>query len=240
MTPSAAVELVAPTLEDLTQIALAMRAADAAEIFAVRPEPDTPGNRAGLAVETLATVRARGLARVVRAGGAPAAVIGAVELWPGRWSGFAYATDAWPRVWRAASDWALGVLGPAVIAAGARRVEVQTAAWRTDVHRWLARLGAACEGRHAAYARDGTDYLTFAWTELPDVRLFRAQPAAAAPAAAADAGRQRRQAGRAGRAPAAVAGGRPVVDHPDQRARRDRRPGGDAGHQDAAGAVTAR
>ena len=178
------IELVPITLDDLTQIALNMRAADAEEIFAVRYDDDTLGNRAALALETVVTVRQRGLARVARIDNMPVAVIGAVEVARGRWSGFAFATDDWFCVWRAATHWALTVLGPALVQAGARRFEVVTADWRTDVHRWLARLGGVCEGHHRAYGRDGTDYLTYAWTELPDVRLQFSQPASAASASA--------------------------------------------------------
>ncbi len=189
---------------EATQVALNMRAADAAEIFACRFDDDSAGGRAGLALEVAAAVTARGLGWVAGLD-RPIAAFGAVEQWPGHWGAFQFGTPDWPRVVRSVTRFARTTARAALLARGARRCEVRSAIWRTDAHRWLAALGAAREATHRDHGRDGSAYLTFAWTagppigpasdpspshqeEATHVRLQLSQPAALAAAAPAAAG----------------------------------------------------
>ena len=192
---------------DATVVALNMRPADAEEIFACRYGAGEASDRAGLALEVAAAVSARGLGWVAGRDGVgeePVAVFGAVEQWPGMWGAFQFATPAWPAVVRPVTRFALTTLRRALLARGARRCEVRSAAWRHDAHRWLEALGAVAEAAHPAHGRDGSAYLTFAWIaaggapgaqpeEGSHVHLQSAEPAATAATATTAAGHGRRR-----------------------------------------------
>lgn len=118
----------------LLHVARHMRAADAAEIFALRFDDD----RARVATEAKAFSRFGALAYD---GAEAAAAIGAVEVTPGVFEMWLFATDAWPRVSRAVARYALRRLVPALLADGGRRGQCLSLSTRSDAHRFLRGLG---------------------------------------------------------------------------------------------------
>jgi hypothetical protein len=102
--------------------------------------------------------------------GAPVAVAGASEVWPGVFQVGLFATPRWPEIAAAVTRALRRDLAPAVIAAGAHRVHAFSLASHAEAHRWMLRLGARCEARLQGWGRGGEDFLLFAWR---DPTLFR-------------------------------------------------------------------
>lgn len=142
-------------------IALNLRSEDAREIYGVRADD----NPLTLASDVTTVATASGLAWDARYRGRPAAVLGAVEAWPGRWEAFAFGTDDWPHVALGVTRFARRVLAPMLRARGARRVDATSRAGHVAAHRWLERLGARREAHLAAFGRDGADYVIYVWTQ---------------------------------------------------------------------------
>jgi len=154
-------DLRAPDALAITYIAHRLRPEDARECFATAlPDADV------LARETIRAMTF-GVGRVAWADGLPVAVIGAMPLWGGVWQGFAFGTDEWPQVARDLTRYARRVLGPALLDAGARRLEVRTIEGHAEAHAWLRVLGAEHEGTHPQYGANGETFFTFAWTRAP-------------------------------------------------------------------------
>ncbi len=140
----------------LMHVALNMRDADAAEIFALRFDDD----RARIATEAKAFSRFGALAYD---GATPVAAIGAAEVTPGCFEMWLFATDAWPVVARAVARHAFGRLIPALLAAGGRRGQCLSLSTRLDAHRFLERLGFLREGELRARGRNGETFFLYAW-----------------------------------------------------------------------------
>ncbi len=105
--------------------------------------------------------------------GAPVAVAGAAELWPGVFQVGLFATPRWREVAAGVTRAIRRDLGPALVAAGAHRAHAFSHAAHHEAHRWLLRLGACCEARLPGWGRGGEDFLLFAWN---DPRRFRPAP----------------------------------------------------------------
>ena len=97
--------------------------------------------------------------------GAPVAVAGAQEIWPGVFQVGLFATPRWPEVAGGVTRALRRDLGPAVIASGAHRAHAFSHAANEESHRWLLRLGARCEARLAGWGRGGEDFLLFTWRD---------------------------------------------------------------------------
>jgi RimJ/RimL family protein N-acetyltransferase len=95
-----------------------------------------------------------------------------------------FATERWPEVALGTTRWARRVLMPALIASGAHRAECRSLASNEASHRWLLRLGARAEARHAGYGKNREDFITFAWRR-DDVHFQPAEAAETARPAAA-------------------------------------------------------
>ena len=139
-------------------VASRMRAADQAEIFALRfPGDDTPER---LAVEVMALAGLGGV--ILEPDGTPAAVLGFVPRWPGVFDAFLFATDAWPSVWRDAMRFGRRILQPAIMAQGAWRAQCHSKADHHDAHRFLRHLGFEAEGPAVPYGRNREPFIPFA------------------------------------------------------------------------------
>lgn len=139
------------------EVAHRMRASDRAEIGALcwwgAEAPQILAEEA---------VRRSGFGGVVLDGaGLPQVALGAMACWPGVYSVWMFATDAWPEVWRGTLRYARQVLRPALIGAGAHRAQCFAAAEHAAAHRLLARLGFVAEGRARGFGRDGEDFVLF-------------------------------------------------------------------------------
>jgi hypothetical protein len=158
-------------------VARHMRSCDRREIFATRFDEDA----AALAGELVAVSRF-GIAAATD--GVPAAALGYVECWPGFWTGWMFATDAWPMVAGALTRFARRALMPALVEAGAHRCECKSIADNDAAHRWLSMLGARAEAVHPDFGRNRETFVTFAW-RLDHVRRFLLTETEIAPAAGA-------------------------------------------------------
>lgn len=140
----------------LLHVARHMRAADAAEIFALRFDDD----RDRVAMEAKAHSRFGALAY---AGAEPVAAIGAAEVTPGVFEMWLFATEAWPRVSRAVARYALASLVPALLADGGRRGQCLSLSTRSDAHRFLGGLGFVREAVLPGRGRNGETFFLYAW-----------------------------------------------------------------------------
>lgn len=128
--------------EDLVRhVAERMRASDRAEIGAMSWPAAAP---ADLARE--ACTRSRYGAVVLDDAGRPAVALGAVETWPGTFSVWLFATDAWAGCWRAAVRWLRQHLRPTLRGLGGGCAFVFAADGRAEVERMLRGLGFVRRG----------------------------------------------------------------------------------------------
>ena len=151
-------KLAKADLGSLLYVARNMRQADREEIFATR-WTDSPDE---LAAEAFSQ---RGEFRFVAGddAGVPIAAIGAVPAWDGMWSAWMFGTDRFGEIGRHLTRWVRRAMIPAVVEAGAHRVEARSMATHTDAHRWMERLGAKPEFVLRQYGREKQDFILFAW-----------------------------------------------------------------------------
>ena len=145
------------TEEAVARVALSMRKADAAEIFAVRWRYDP----LRMAQEIAAMTRIG----VVGASpdGTPICVLCAIELTPGLFSLGFFATDAWPSIARPFTRWARAEFKSKLIEAGGQRAEVWTHDAHSWAHRWLRHFGFRAETSPVRRGRNGERYMLFGW-----------------------------------------------------------------------------
>jgi hypothetical protein len=136
-------------------VAMNMRAADAAEIFATWPDDD----RAALADR----VAVRGPFAWCVGAGEPIACIGAHEGWPGVFSAWMFATDRFPEIGFPLTRWVRRCMMPAIAAAGAHRAHAYSMEGHDDAHRWLEGLGAVREATHPDFGKRGETFHVYAW-----------------------------------------------------------------------------
>lgn len=150
--------MLLPLTEPLVgSVAARMRAADRAEVFATR-RSEGPAELAAMAVRW-----SRFGAVFAGSDGVPASAIGAAELWPGLWSVWMFATDAWPAVRLATTRYARDLLTRQLFDAGAHRAECRSLATHREAHRWLALVGARREWPIPGYGKGREDFVTFSW-----------------------------------------------------------------------------
>lgn len=152
-------------MDEVLAVAGAMRDWDRCEIFACRWDDDAAEFGRGV----FELCAAQGACWAAGRRDMPAAIVGAVEQWPGCWSALAFATDEFEEIALGLTRKVRAEIVPWMVRAGARRVECRSHAGHVQAHRWLRMLGARCEGRHAGAGRDGADFLTFAWRREPCV-----------------------------------------------------------------------
>lgn len=145
------------TEESVARVAFAMRAADAAEIFAVRFSPD----RLRLAREIVAVARLGAVGEAPD--GTPVAALCAVELAPGLFGLGFFATDRWPEIARPFTRWAGTAFKALLLEAGGRRAEIWSAEDYAWAHRWLAHFGFRKEAAGCARGAGGKRYALFGW-----------------------------------------------------------------------------
>ena len=150
------VRLVEPNLPDLEFIALNMRPADKAEIYGILPH-DNPF----LLARQTADLCRGGAFGVVARRERPVAVMGFAERLPGVFDAFAYGTNEFRRVSMCLTRFALGHMKPALLDAGAHRLQADSRFDHTDAHRWLRLLGFRQESVMKSYGKNGADYIRF-------------------------------------------------------------------------------
>jgi hypothetical protein len=138
------------------QVARNMREWDRKEIFACRwnDDPDE------VAADVL---RVPGFSWVAYHGETPAAVIGAMPMWPGVWNLFAFGTDEFPRVVITLSRHVLRFMIPAIKNQGGHRGQCHSIEGHDDAHRWLSSLGAKTEPMIRGFGRNRENFIPFVW-----------------------------------------------------------------------------
>lgn len=156
-----------PDYDDVLAVASNMRATDRAEIYATQWS-DTPE-------ELAAAVVASGAFRWgAYLDGKPVAMIGAAPRWPGSWQVWAFATDDWWRVALAMTKHAKRFMLPALIRAGARRIDAYALESNTKSNMWLQRIGGTPRNVLESWGKQGETFLCFTW-----LRKDNAAPATA-------------------------------------------------------------
>jgi hypothetical protein len=138
-------------------VALRLRAADRREIFATRWDEDPE--------ELAAAAAVRGpFAWAAGAGGEPIACIGALEMWPGVWEAWMFATDAFNTIGKPLTRFIRQGMIPALTGVGAHRVQCHSIEGHHHAHRWLERLGAMHEFTVPRYGKNGEAFRLYSWS----------------------------------------------------------------------------
>lgn len=132
-----------------------MRQSDVDEIFACRWDDD----RDALAADAAARTR---FGWAAGKDGEPIACIGVIEVWPGVWESWMFATDKFRIVGKGLTKFALRTIIPAAKSAGAHRLQCHSMEGHVVAHRWLEGLGAKREATHPGYGRGGETFHTYA------------------------------------------------------------------------------
>lgn len=143
-------------------VARRMRAADAAEIAAIR---------GSLVPEELAAECSRRgpLAWVVGLPRHPIACLGVMPLRPGVLEAWMFATDAFPQIGLPLTRWLSRCIVPALTDAGAHRVQAHSMEGHSVAHRWLESLGAEHEHTVPCLGAGAQDFRVYAWLRRPHV-----------------------------------------------------------------------
>lgn len=130
-----------------------LRAADRLEVLATVPDPFDAATHArhACAASEFGAV-------VYGPDGRPAVAMGATPIWPGVWSVWLLATDAWPACWRATFRWAARMIPACMRRANAHRVQVFAACDNPAAAALLKRLGFRREGIARRFGRGGQDF----------------------------------------------------------------------------------
>lgn len=99
----------------------------------------------------------------------PAALIGAVPMWPKVWSVFAFGTDDFQKVGLRLTKFARRYIIPAVLNSGAHRMECASIEGHDEAHRWLEALGFHRECSMMCYGRDGETFYRYVMLGGDDV-----------------------------------------------------------------------
>ena len=96
--------------------------------------------------------------------GRPVAMIGAAPRWPGVWTAWAWGTDDWPRVVLTLTRHVRRFMLPALLRAGAHRVDAWALAEHEDARRWLERCGAKPVNHLVGWGRNRETFVVHVWT----------------------------------------------------------------------------
>jgi hypothetical protein len=149
---------------DLRFIVARLREADAEEIFACRWDKD----REAFADELLSFGPQAMHFLAYGAEGEPIASFGAVLLWEGVATVWAFGTHRFLEVAPTVTRFIRRAMIPALITQGVHRAECRALASRTATARWLRFLGARCEAVIPGFGNQKQDFVLYAWTRLDD------------------------------------------------------------------------
>lgn len=147
--------MVPSTPELVAEVAANMRPMDRAEIFATRHTDNLDS-----IIEQVTSYSAA--AAIALHNDKPAAACGIMELWPGVWSPWMFATDSWSFVSAAVSKYAKGYLTTFAENKGMHRAQVYSLATHSDAHTWLEWLGFEREALLKKFGRNKEDFYLYA------------------------------------------------------------------------------
>jgi hypothetical protein len=157
MVPMAHLVEIFPALYGtVVYIARHMREHDAEEIYPHIWNP-TAENLAALSCQS-------NLKFVALSDGRPVAAWGAAERLPQVWNCWMFATDNWMQVALPVTRHIIKVVRPAVIDAGAVRLDCWSMEGHDVAHRWLEMLGAIREASLEDYGSNRKTYHNYSWT----------------------------------------------------------------------------
>lgn len=93
--------------------------------------------------------------------GRPAAVIGAVPMWPGVWSVFAFGTDDFKACGLRLTKFARRFIIPAIWNGGGHRMECASIEGHDEAHAWLEALGFYRESEMQSYGKRGETFYRY-------------------------------------------------------------------------------
>jgi hypothetical protein len=149
------VRIIGATLRDLSYCAANMRPEDRAEIDA---------QHSGWTPTGLAALHLRDHAYCALIDGNPEAAFGAGRIFDHLFIAWSFMTR---RGWRAVPRMTAFVreaMFPAILEAGAQRVEARALASNVSARRWLKKLGATEDCELENYGRNGESFILYSWT----------------------------------------------------------------------------
>lgn len=146
-------------VEVVRYIARNMREWDRREIFALRSDDDPDA-----LVDDMTPLLRRAHAWTAHTdAGEPAAVFGAYERWPRRWSVFMFGTDSVPAIGLPLTRHVMRNVTPALEGLGMLQADCYSLDGHVDAQNWLRVLGFVEQSRLPNYGRDGETFLRFVW-----------------------------------------------------------------------------
>lgn len=165
------VRLMAVTEEALLYIASNMRERDAEEIFATRWD----GDPLSLTSDCMACLeRPRSVAVMAMYDHRPAAVMGAVEVWPHVWDVWCFGTDDFDHVALSLTKYVRRTLIPYLLKNGMKRAHCRSMAKHSKAHDWLRAMGAEQDNERPmkAWGKNGEDFVLFEWHREALLELY--------------------------------------------------------------------
>lgn len=153
-----AIEILEPTLRDLTYIGANLRPEDYRETMCQLPE----GMLGSSALAGVYQGMTPGWNWVASLNGQPIAAFGFQPVTTPVWQAWALGTRRMTRAIPAITRWCLDQ-EQRLIDAGVRRVEARTIEGHDQAHRWLERLGCARVCELPDHGRDGELFYLYAW-----------------------------------------------------------------------------
>lgn len=157
-----------PPEHDILWVLLNLRKRDQEEIFATRKNSDAAALARDLRVMG-------GYRWGAYLDGAPIAMIGMVERWPGVWSMWAFGTDDWPRAIIALTRLARWTMLTTIHKAGFHRADCLALETHDDARKWLTALGAEHETTLDKWGKNGENFVVYRWTRETTQRLIDRQ-----------------------------------------------------------------
>lgn len=145
----------------MLQISSNLRPRDFEELTATRYGTDPKGLAEGIARDAVHTGAFRWAAYL---DGRPVAAVGAFPRWPNVWTAWAFGTDEWPKVVLRLTKHVRGFMLPALLNAGATRVDALSLETHSDARAWLEYLGARPENVLDKWGKNGQNFVCYVWT----------------------------------------------------------------------------
>jgi hypothetical protein len=165
------------TLRDLSYIAANLRPDDRRELEAQMP---------GASPVDIAIIHLPAMSFIVELDGNPEMAFGAVEQRTGLWCAWSWGTRSASRCMPAFVRFFHDHVRPAVLRAGAHRVEARALADNVDGQRTLIRLGATRRCILPGYGVHGQEYILYDWTRGDSIDVLQ-QPRTTQASATANA-----------------------------------------------------
>lgn len=140
--------------ESALHICRNMRPEDVREIFATKFSDDPEA----LAHEVVAR---KPFAWAAGLNGEPIALFGCIEMWPGVWEVWMFATPSFDKIGRRLTRLAHSAIVPIMVREGCRRIQAHSIEGHDVAHRWLETLGAVREAELPDFGKNGETFYLY-------------------------------------------------------------------------------